>query len=260
MSALSLPSMSIVTPCLDARPTLETALDSVRSQGYPDVEHLVVDGGSTDGSLEILAAAEGVDFTSEPDRGLTHAKNKGIERARGQVVGQLNADDFYLPGALPRVGKAFADHPDALWVTGPCLIVDESGAEIRRPISAYKNLFLRHYDYRLHLVQNFVSDPSTFVRRDAFGQIGLYDEQFRLSMDYELFLRLGQRGAPVVLTEPIAAFRLAGTSFSMTAFEQQFEEHALAARVHGAGHPLAVAANRLTSRLIPAIYRTVGRT
>jgi glycosyltransferase involved in cell wall biosynthesis len=258
---LSLPSISIVTPCLNASATLQETLDSVRSQDYPaELEHIVVDGGSTDGSVEMLAAAEGVSFTSEPDRGMTHAKNKGIERARGEVIGQLNADDYYLPGALARVGEAFAEQRDARWATGPCLIVDEASQEIRRSITAYKNFFLRHYDFRLHLVQNFVSDPSTFVRRDAFERIGLYDESFRYAMDYEVFLRLGRLGPPVVIDAPLAAFRLAGSSFSMTSFEKQFEEHARAARLRGEGHPLAVATNRLTSALIPAIYRRVGRT
>jgi glycosyltransferase involved in cell wall biosynthesis len=257
---LSEPSISIVTPCLNARATLQQTLDSVRSQEYPDLEHIVVDGGSTDGTVELLAGAEGVSFTSEPDRGLTHAKNKGVERARGEVIGQLNADDYYLPGALSHVGKAFADNPEALWVTGPCLIVDEAGREIRRPITTYKNLFLRHYDFRLHLAHNFVSDPSTFVRRRAFDRVGLHNEEFRYSMDYELFLRLGRLAPPIVVEAPLAAFRLAGTSFSMTSFEEQFDEHARAARMHGAGHGVAVAVNRLTSRLIPAIYRRTGRT
>jgi glycosyltransferase involved in cell wall biosynthesis len=260
MSHLTLPSISIVTPCLNARETLQETLDSVREQGYPDLEHIVVDGGSTDGSVDLLKAADGVSFTSEPDRGMTHAKNKGIERARGEIIGQINADDFYLPGALERVGRAFAENPQALWATGSCLIVDENGEEIRRSITAYKDFFLRHYDFRLHLVQNFVSDPSTFVRRDAFDQVGLYDEDYRYSMDYELFLRLGRRSAPVVVDKPLAAFRLAGTSFSMTSFDKQFDEHARAARHQGAGHPVAVSVNRLTSRVIPAIYRRVGRT
>jgi glycosyltransferase involved in cell wall biosynthesis len=252
---VALPSFTIVTPCLNGAATLQEALDSVRNQDYPgEVEHVVVDGGSTDGTLEILDAA-GVRYSSEPDRGLSDAVNKGIRMARGDVIGWLNADDVYLPGALARVGKALADSPEALWATGPCLIMGADGEEIRSAVTRYKNLFLRRYSYRMHLVQNFVSCPSTFVRREGFDRIGLLDERFKYSMDYDLWLRLGRVQPPVVLHEPLAAFRMAGGSLSMTGFERQFAEHSQNAREHGAGHPLAVGLNRVTSRLIVAIYR-----
>src|SRR5438552_385907 len=133
MTALTLPSLTIVTPCLNGADTLPLALESVRSQPYDgEVEHLVVDGGSTDGTLEILASAPGVRYISESDRGLSDAVNKGIRMARGEVVGWLNADDVYLPGALGRVGRAFAQQPEAVWATGACLIMDDDGNEIRR--------------------------------------------------------------------------------------------------------------------------------
>jgi glycosyltransferase involved in cell wall biosynthesis len=261
---VALPSFTIVTPCLNGAATLQQALDSVRTQDYSgEVEHLVIDGGSTDGTLAILeeaqqAAGEArLRYLSEPDRGLSDAVNKGIRMARGDVVGWLNADDVYLPGALARVGKAFAHRTDALWATGPCLIVGAGGEEIRPAVTRYKNLFLRRYSYRMHLIQNFVSCPSTFVRRDAFDRVGLLDERFKYSMDYDLWLRLGRLQAPVVLSEPLAAFRMAEGSLSMTGFERQFAEHAQNAREHGDGHPLAVGLNRLTSRLIVAIYRAM---
>ena len=256
---MALPSFTIVTPCLNAATTLALALESVREQDYTgDIEHVVVDGGSTDGTLEILDAA-GVRYVSEPDRGLSDAVNKGILMARGEVIGWLNADDTYLPGALARVGGALGSRPDALWATGPCLIMDADGKEIRTVVTRYKNVFLRRYSYRLHLVQNFVSCPSTFVRREAFDRVGLLDERFKYSMDYDLWLRLGGIVPPLVLGEPLAAFRMAEGSLSMSGFERQFAEHAQNAREHGAGHPLAVALNRLTSRLIVAIYRAMRR-
>jgi GT2 family glycosyltransferase len=257
---LSLPSITIVTPCLNAAATLPTALESVRSQPYEgEVEHLVIDGGSTDGTLEILRAAPGVRFVSEPDRGLSDAVNKGIRLAEGEVVGWLNADDVYMPGALDRVGRAFAEHPDALWATGGCLIIDDDGKEIRRLVTAYKDFFLRHYSYSLHLVQNFVSCPSTFVRRSAFDQVGLLEERFAYSMDYDLWLRLGRLSPPVILDQTLAGFRMAPGSLSMSGFERQFLEHAQNAREHGRGHPFAVAANTAMSRLIVHVYRLLRR-
>ena len=248
------PSMSIVTPCLDARATLADALESVRSQRYPRLEHLVIDGGSTDGTVELLEAADDLSFVSEPDRGLADAVNKGIRRARGEVIGWLNADDVYLPGALERVGDAFDRRPDALWATGRCLIEDGRGNEIRRAVTAYKDFFLRRYRFGLLLTQNFVSCPATFVRREALRQVGLLDERFKYSMDYDLWLRLGRLGDPVVIDAPLAAFRMAEGSLSMSGFERQFAEHTQNAREHGRGHPLAVAVNRLASAGIVAAY------
>jgi glycosyltransferase involved in cell wall biosynthesis len=253
---VSLPSITVVTPCLNAEATIQQTIDSVAAQDYPRelVEHLVVDGGSTDATVEIVERA-GLRYVSEPDRGLSDALNKGLAMATGDVFAELNADDLYLPGALSRVGRTMAEQPGAEWVTGPCLIVGADGEEIRRGVTAYKSFFLRRWSYRLHLVQNFVSAPATFVRTAALRELGGFDERFRYSMDYDVWLKLGRRGPPVVLDEPLAAFRMAGESLSLTGFERQFEEHALNAREHGRGHPLAVAANRATSRAIVLAYR-----
>jgi glycosyltransferase involved in cell wall biosynthesis len=254
-----LPSITIVTPVLNGRKHLEQALRSVREQGYADVEHVVVDGGSTDGTVELLRSTPGLRWISEPDDGLAHAVNKGIAMARGELVGWLNADDFYLPGALHAVGAAAAGTPPAAWITGPCRIVDGAGDEIRRPVTAYKNAFLRRYSFPLYLTQNFISCPSTFVRRDAYAEAGPLDVRYRYSMDYDVFLRIARRHDPVVLDRELAAFRMddTGQSLSMSGFERQFEEHAEQARRHGAGHPLAVGVNAMMSRSIVLAYRAM---
>lgn len=252
-----LPSITIVTPCLNSAETLPETFASVRSQGYPRLEHLVIDGGSTDGTLELLRGADGVRFVSEPDRGLTDAMNKGVRLATGDVVGWLNADDRYEPGALEAVGRAFVDRPDADWVTGRCRIVDGRGAEIRRPITAYKNFLLARWSYPLYLTQNFVSSPATFARRQALLDVGPMDERYRYSADYDLWLRLGKRSAPVILDRCLASFRMAEGSLSMSGFEEQFLEHVENARAHGEGHPLAVAANAAISRAIVATYKAM---
>jgi GT2 family glycosyltransferase len=250
-----LPSITVVTASYNAADTIGETLRSVREQGYGgEVEHIVVDGGSTDGTVDIVQA-HGLRYVSEADRGLTHAINKGIAMAHGDVVGSLNADDTYLPGALALVGRAFADHPAAEWVTGRCLIVDADGNEIRRGVTRYKDLFLRHHSYALHLVQNHVSAPATFARRAALDAVGGYDERFRYSADYDMWLKLGRRSDPVVIDEPLATFRMAGETLSLTGFEDQFAEHAQNAREHGDGHPFAVALNQAASRAIVAAYR-----
>jgi glycosyltransferase involved in cell wall biosynthesis len=256
-SVVELPSITVVTACLDAAGTIEEALESVRSQGYPHIEHVVVDGGSTDGTLEILERTQGLRYVSEPDDGRVDAVNKGVAMATGDVISWLNADDRYHPGALRAVGDAFAAAPGTMWLTGYCDIVDGDGDEIRHAVTAYKNWLLRHWSYPLYLTQNFVSDPATFVRREALDEAGPLDPRYRISHDYDLWLRVGRRHEPVVLRRTLSSFRMTDGTQSMEGFERQFREHAEAARTHGAGHPLPVAVNRAMSRLIVIVYKTL---
>ena len=250
-------TITVVTPCLNARDTIEATLESVRTQDYPHVEHVVVDGGSTDGTVELLERTEGIRWVSEPDRGLSDAMNKGIRMASGDVIGWLNADDVYLPGALSRLGQAFAAHPGALWATGRCRIINGDGRQIRRPVKAYKDFLLKRYSHGLYLTQNFISAPATFVHKRGHEKVGLYDERFKISMDYDLFLRLAKVSDPVVIDADLSCFRMAhgSGSLSMSGFETQFREHALNAREHGEGHPAAVALNAVLSRGIVLTYR-----
>jgi glycosyltransferase involved in cell wall biosynthesis len=251
------PTITVVTPALNARDTIEETLASVRAQDYPHVEHVIVDGGSTDGTVEILEKTDGIRYVSEPDRGLSDAMNKGIRMATGDVIGWLNADDVYLPGALARVGAAFESRPDALWATGRCRIIDARGRQIRRPVKAYKDFLLSRYSHPLYVTQNFISAPATFVHKRGHEQAGLYDERFTISMDYDLFLRLAKLSDPIVIDADLSCFRMAhgSGSLSMSGFETQFREHALNAREHGDGHPLPVAVNAVLSRAIVLVYR-----
>jgi glycosyltransferase involved in cell wall biosynthesis len=253
-AAVELPSITIITPCLDAAATIQEAIDSVRGQDHPGVEHLVLDAGSTDGTLEVLERS-GVRYVSEPDDGRPDALNKGLALATGEIIGWLNADDRYEPGALRAVAEAFAARPDAQWVTGYCRIIDGEGDEIRRAVTAYKNALLRHWSLGLYLTQNFVSDPATFARRRALEAIGPVNGRWRISHDYDVWLRMARLGEPVVLRRTLSSFRMAEGSLSMAGFERQFREHEEIARLHGQGHPVAVAVNAAMSRLIVLAYR-----
>jgi glycosyltransferase involved in cell wall biosynthesis len=250
----SLPSITVVTPCFNAAATLPATLASVRAQDLP-VEHLVVDGGSTDGTVGLLERAEGIRWISESDRGLAHAMNKGIAMVTGEVVGELNADDVYAPGALRAVAEAFAAQPDAEWLTGRCPIIDGDGREIRRPVTTYKNALLRRYSLGLYLTHNFVSAPATFFRTAVLRELGGFDERYRISVDYDLQLRFARRSDPIILDRDLASFRMVEGTLSMSGFEKQFREHAEQARRHGDGHRAAVAANQVISRAIVLAYR-----
>lgn len=256
-----LPSITIVTPTFNANATIRETLASIHEQNYPQLEHVVVDGGSTDGTVELLASeaeAGRLRYISEPDDGLSDAFNKGVAMATGEWIAWLNADDVYEPGALDAVGKAIAARPEVEWATGRCRIMGDDGAESRKAVTAYKNFLLRHYSFGLYLTNNFVSSPATFFRRDVVEELGhALDTRFRYSADYDLWLRLARRGDPVLVDADVSRFRMGEGSLSITGFEDQFVEHAQNARENGEGHRLAVAVNAVASRLIILTYRTI---
>jgi glycosyltransferase involved in cell wall biosynthesis len=254
-----LPSITIVTPAYNASASIERTIASVQNQGYEQLEHIVVDGGSTDGTIEILERAPHIRWVSEPDEGLADAMNKGIAMATNDVLAELNADDAYCPGALRAAGEAFAQHPEAEWLTGRCPIVDGSGEEIRKPVTAYKNALLRRYSFGLYLTHNFISAPATFFRTDVLRALGGFDLRYRYSVDYDLQLKFARRGDPIVLDRDLAQFTMEEGSLSMSGFDVQFREHAEQARRHGDGHRIAVTANALLSRAIVLTYAGMRR-
>ncbi len=138
------PRISIVTPSFNSRATLRETIDSVRAQDYPDWEHIVIDGGSNDGTRELLQSLPHLIWVSEKDEGHYHAMNKGIARAQGQFIVILNADDCFRPGALRAAGRALAAHPDWDGLFGDVVYVDGAGREIYRRAEAL-------YDYRVLL-------------------------------------------------------------------------------------------------------------
>jgi glycosyltransferase involved in cell wall biosynthesis len=188
----NLPRISIVTPSFNSIHTIRETIESVRSQDYSNWEHLVMDGGSQDGTLDILKECPHLIWSSEKDDGHYYAMNKGILRASGEVVNILNSDDCFRPGALRMVGEAFRDHPEWDALFGDVVYVDGAGKEIYRRREA-------GYDFNvLRYGLCYMSHQALFVRKAAYERIGLYRAQeFLNCCDYEFMLRLGQRGCRV---------------------------------------------------------------
>ena len=153
------------------------------------------------------------------------------------MIGELNADDVYEPGALAAVAAAFRDRPDAMWLTGYCRIIDGDGQRDPQAGHRYKNALLRRYSLGLYLTHNFVSAPATFFRREALAEAGGFDERYRISVDYDLQLRIARRHDPIVLERYLASFRMVEGTLSMSGFRTQFREHAEQARRHGPATP-----------------------
>jgi glycosyltransferase involved in cell wall biosynthesis len=220
---------SIITPCFNSARFLETTLASVAAQRTPgvEVEHWIMDGGSTDGSQEIIRRFLGPEtfLVAEPDRGPAEAINKGLQRATGDVVAWLNADDCYHQNTLQRVATALTAHPRVALVFGHCRIVDEAGAEIRRGITRFKEMFFPLSSRFTLQCINYISQPATFFRRTAWERTGSLRTDLKAAWDYEFILRLWRRGgAARVAGAPLADFRWHPGSISGQTFRQQFRE------------------------------------
>jgi len=219
--------ISVVTTSLNHRDFLELTAASVLSQnGDFELEWVVVDGGSTDGTVEFLEGLQDprIVWASEPDRGQTHALQKGMGRATGDVIGWLNSDDLYLPEALATVAAEFADHAEADWLIGRAAIIDVEGREIRRWITRYKDRVLAGYQYKRLLRENFINYNGVFWRRRLIKAVGPLDESLGYNMDFELWLRFGGHSDPLVISAVLGQFRLYDTSKSGDFNREQFDE------------------------------------
>jgi len=249
-----LPRMTVITPSYNQAHYIERTIESVLDQTYPDLEYWVIDGGSTDGTLDILSKyGDRVDWASERDRGQAHAINKGIERSSGEVVAYLNSDDVYEPGALSTVGRFFADHPQAGWVTGKCRIIDQKGREVRRAITFYKNMWLRLGSYTLLLILDYISQPATFWRREVLERVGVFDETLYYTMDYDYSLRVGRHYRLQVIDEYLASFRVHPHSKGGSGARKHFQADLETARKYTTS-PLLLGLHRLHNTMIVAAY------
>jgi glycosyltransferase involved in cell wall biosynthesis len=218
--------ISIVTPSFNQGRYIRQTIDSVLGQeGDFDLEYRVVDGGSTDDTIDILRSyGDRLTWVSERDEGQVDAINKGLRAATGDVVGWLNSDDLLLPGALARVTEAFVQHPGVEWVHGRCRIIDEHDREVRRWVSAYKHFRSRHHSFENLLTENYVSQMTAFWSRTVHDEVGYLDGNVRLAFDYDFFLRLAKRGAPVYIEDVIGCFRWYAESKSGAGFVDQMTE------------------------------------
>ena len=217
---------SIVTPSLNQAAYLGRAVDSILNQeGDFEIEYFVIDGGSTDGSTDIIrrraadvmnggwkSKCRGVrmHWVSEQDNGQTAAINKGLRRASGDIAAFLNSDDEYLPGAFARVARAFQQNPPADFVHGDGEVIDQAGGLQWRWLSRpYNHAVLTSYHFLWNDFTNYIMQQSTFWRTSAHARIGLFDESLHFAMDLEYWVRSGEKGLKWRhIPKPLARFRM----------------------------------------------------
>ncbi len=246
----SLPLVSVLTPSLNQGEYLEDAIRSVRAQDYGRIEHVVVDGGSTDDTLEILARYPEVRWISEPDDGQADALNKGFRIATGDIFGWLNADDVYLPGAVSCAVAALAGS-DAGLVYGGWRKLDDSGA-LGDTIRALPFDLEELRDGR-----NVIAQPTAFFTRRALEVTGGFDPEFHYAMDYDLWLKIATRFPVQRLDTVMAGFRFHAESKTSSQQDRFFPEVRRISRKHGGRFLSDFWLDRYLPRHRPRLYRVM---
>lgn len=185
-----LPKISIVTPSLNQAQFLEQTISSVLSQDYRNLEYIIIDGGSTDGSVDIIQKfADRLSYwVSEPDSGHADAINKGFARSSGEIIAWLNSDDVYLPGAVTSAVEAFQKHPSADLIYGDVYIIDEHD----NPLGERRLTPMDRFDFLGN--GNCLAQPATFWTRKIYDQVGGIDTKYYFQLDLDFYIKVADAG------------------------------------------------------------------
>jgi len=211
------PKISVVVPSYNKVKYIGKTLESIAKQNYPNLEVIIQDGGSTDGTTEIIHEfakkyPKIIQYESKKDKGQLDAINKGLKKATGQILTYINADDAYTSGALNDVAKTYMAHPEALWFAGKGIVIDSKGRQIAKPVTWYKNVFLSLNLKSLLLIINYLMQPSVFITRSAYEKYGPFSGTSDFVTEYDLWLRLSNYRMPIVINKTLSKFRIEGNT------------------------------------------------
>jgi len=197
------PKISIVTVSYNQSEFIEENIKSILEQNYPNVEHVIIDAGSVDGTIEILKKYDKhLNWVSEPDNGQSDGLNKGFKKASGEIIGWINSDDRLCSGALHKVADYFVSHSDEIAVVGNLNLIRTDGSLIR-------TLRGKPYEYNNMLnINRGVTQGSTFFKKEVFEKIGYLDESLSFAMDFDLFLRISSIKSVPCIDETLAELRI----------------------------------------------------
>ena len=249
--------ISVITPSFNQGEFLEATIQSVLSQNYPELEYIVVDGGSTDNTIDILKKYEDrLTWISEKDGGQSDAINKGIKMATGDIIAYICSDDLYLEGTLFEVFNFFNLNKSAMWVTGDYYIIDEHNNRIHSFVKLYKQILRIFPNFFMLAFANFINQPSTFWRREVFEEIGLFDVSLNYVMDYDFFIRLMKKYPLYKINLPLSDFRIHKSSKGGALYYDQFKEEIEVLQRY-TNNSLLILLHRLHNLLIVYIYKYI---
>ena len=243
------PRISVVTPSFNQAKFLPATVASVLDQGYRNLEYVVQDGGSTDGSVEYLGSLESeqLRWVSEPDGGQAHAINLGFAGTTGEIMGWINSDDVLLPGALDCVAQYFNDHPDVDVVYGHRILIDDAGLETGRWI-------VPPHDNKSITWADYVPQETMFWRRSVWEKVGGLDESFRFALDWDLLLRFVAAGAKIErIPRFLGCFRVYSEQLTSSVIDTLGSEEM--DRLRQRSHGRSVSSSEIAGALLPYYAR-----
>lgn len=222
MNAFKHPLVSIITPSLNQGKFLEQTILSVLNQSYPNIEYIIIDGGSTDHSADIIKryASRLAYWVSEKDNGQSDAINKGLKHSSGQIVAYLNSDDVYAPDAVANIVDAFNKHPEMAMIYGKCININEQGEHLSEALGGT----ITYYKLLTGTMLPSIHQPTCFFNRGVINRNPMFNSHLKYGMDYELILWILQRNKILFIDSLIAYFRYHSSSKTVSQTLPMYEE------------------------------------
>ncbi len=213
------PKISIVIPSFNKVKFIGKTIESIINQNYPRFEIIIMDGGSTDGTLKVISNYAGkypqvIRYISKKDKGQWDAINKGFRISKGKILAYINADDEYLPGAFAEIERLYRTNTDSLWFVGRGRVIDEQGARIAKLSTFYKNILLFLNFRVLLLMTNYLMQPSVFITKKAWKKFGPFVGYNNFVLEYDFWLKASKYKMPVVTGKYLSSFRIEPSTIS----------------------------------------------
>jgi glycosyltransferase involved in cell wall biosynthesis len=219
------PKISVIIPSYNKVNFIDQTLESIFNQKYPNLEVIIQDGGSTDGTLEVIKKyakkyKKILSYVSRKDKGQADAINKGLKKAKGDIITYLNADDLYEKDTFKIVSNTYKKYPNALWFAGEGIVVNDQNIEVASYVSLYKKALLSANSYQFLLIVNYLYQPSVFLTKKAVQMVKKFANIKGIVMEYDAWLKLGKTQMPVIVTKNLSRFRMSDTNLSTTSFDK----------------------------------------